>query len=164
MIIIAEVQLCTTKRILSTHNDLMTVLTLTYTAYACYWSFMKLRIMHWYRLLPNQHTDLKSLVLFAALFSRFIFPLGYHYMMLFADPGPDPDQDQDLGMVQFIRVMGSIDLVPLVGPWFARLVVPVPVIAICLSCLCWRVFTAEKYGNDSARVLEGRAILNEQHY
>jgi hypothetical protein len=113
--------------------DILASMIFGYMAYACYSSFLQLRILHWYRLLPNQHTDLKSVVLFAAMFCRFIFPLGYNYLALVEGGG-----DGRILLTQFSRVMGGMDLVPLVGRAFAIYVVPVSLLVVA-GCVLVRI-------------------------
>lgn len=43
---------------------------------------MRMRVFSYFRLQPHNHTDEKSLLFFAAYFSRLVFPLGYNYLGL----------------------------------------------------------------------------------
>lgn len=78
---------------------------LLYVAGCTYSSFLKLRILSYFKLVPGQHTDELSLLFFAAYLTRLTFPLGYNYLMLV---------DRQL-RTEFARVMGTMDLVPLLG-------------------------------------------------
>lgn len=78
---------------------------LLYVAGCTYSSFLKLRVLSYFKLVPGQHTDELSLLFFAAYLTRLTFPLGYNYLMLV---------DRQL-RTEFARVMGTMDLMPLLG-------------------------------------------------
>lgn len=182
MIILSEVSLCLTSvdfGIISWLNhsqsgifiDCIAYLTFGYMACCCYSSFMNLRILHWYRLMLNKHTDEKSLTLFSAMFCRFIFPLGYNYLCLIEGSGAGRNNQRVL-MTEFSRVMGQIDLVPLLGRSFAVYVVPGSLVLVCLIVMSnWhRVlfsllridmegWTSCDADQRSLRLAEGRALI-----
>lgn len=64
------------------HSQFVTLLFLIYLAGCTYSSFMRMRVFTLFRLQAHNHTDEKSLLFFAAYFSRLVFPLGYNYLGL----------------------------------------------------------------------------------
>lgn len=97
--------------------ELFCLVLLLYMACCTYNSFMKMRVSNVYRLVPHQHTDEKSLLFFASLLSRLAFPLGYNYLMLMEDGSGTSVGGRSLP-TQFNLVMGTINLVPLLGKYF----------------------------------------------
>jgi hypothetical protein len=184
MIIQSEISLCIRSRDIGVISwvmhysksfphfiDMFSYLTLGYMALCSYSSFMQLRILHWYKLLWNHHTDEKSLVLFSAMFSRFIFPLGYNYLCL-VEGGEGGDR---LLLTEFSRVMGQIDLVPLLGRSFALYIVPGSLLLVCLVVASkWHriVFSALNIDMEgwascreeerSSRIAEGRVLISQE--
>lgn len=91
-----------------------------YLSICCYSSFMKIRIFSYYRLVPH-HTDQKSLLFFAAYFSRISFPLGYNYLSLI-----EGSRSGRLLITQFSRIMGTISFN------YMNIYVPCLLIFMCL--------------------------------
>lgn len=149
--------------------DWISYATLMYMAICTYSSFMQLRVLHLYKLIPHRHTDDKSLLFFGAMFSRFIFPLGYNYLCM-VEGGASEER---ILITEFSRVMGEMDLVPLLGRGFA-LYVPIALLIVCTTILFrWhrrlRIMLGMAEGwtgvdgeTKSFRVAEGR-ILIERH-
>ena len=102
-------------------EEMLIVALLFYVATCTYSSFLKLRILSYFKLVPGQHTDVASLLFFSAYFTRLIFPLGYNYLMLV-----------DLALkTEFAHVMGTMDLFPLLGKNL-NYYVPTALSLICL--------------------------------
>lgn len=131
--------------------EFLTAIFLLYMALCTYSSFLKLRIMSYFTLVPGQHTDDKSLLFFAAYITRFTFPLGYNYVTLV---------DRALH-TEFAQVMGSVNLVPLLGQHF-NFYVPFSLSLICLIVvfrLHKRIFGVASSGPDQADVDDGKHMI-----
>ncbi|KAJ3340997.1 hypothetical protein HDU93_005861 [Gonapodya sp. JEL0774] len=88
---------------------------------------MKMRVFSVYALVPDHHTDEGSMLFFAAYFCRLNFPLCYNFLNLLttADTSNSPAT-----ATTFVRVIGKIDLVPLLGNEF-NLYFPLVIVVIC---------------------------------
>lgn len=140
------------KLLSPTMADAVTISSLLYIAVCTYGSFLKLRVLGLYRLLPHRHTDEKSLLFFAAMFCRFIFPLGYNFLTLVEPNSTSPSGR--LMLTEFSRVMGDIDLVPLLGRGFALYFFPFCLLSVCLLTLI--------LGKLLSRVVDGTWESSEQ--
>lgn len=145
--------------------ELFTLLILLYVAICTYSSFMKVRIFRYYLLVPH-HTDENSLLFFASYFCRLAFPLGYNYLMLIQGVN-----GQRLLMTEFTRVMGPMDLIPVLGKnfnWYFS----IGLIAICILVL-FRLhgvvaelfssdpnFSFDDYSDSHEHLSEGRELIN----
>lgn len=80
---------------------------LVYMSVCTYTSLFKLQLFEYYRLFPHHYTDDNSLVFCAAYLCRLIFPLCYNFLNLTGDT-----------QSAFTKIMGKMDLVPLLGKEF----------------------------------------------
>jgi len=87
--------------------EFIIVILLIYMCLCTYTSLFKLQLFQYYRLFPHHHTDNNSLVFCAAYLCRLIFPLCYNFLNL-----------TDNSQTAFSKIMGKIDLVPLLGKEF----------------------------------------------
>lgn len=101
------------KNLGSTSIEFFTLGILLYLATCTYSSFMKVRIFRYYLLVPH-HSDEKSLLFYAAYFCRFSFPLGYNYLTLIQGSSRQPNSLS----TEFSKVMGLMDLIPVLGKNF----------------------------------------------
>lgn len=130
--------------------EALTVAFLLYLVLCTYSSFLKLRILSYFHLVPGNHTDEKSLLFFAAYITRLTFPLGYNYVTLV---------DRAL-YTEFAKVMGTMSLVPLLGSYFNYYV------PLLLSFVCF--FTLAKshrpigdpLTNES--MIDGRDVISQE--
>lgn len=128
--------------------ETMAAALLLYLALCTYSSFLKLRVLSYFHLVPGQHTDEKSLLFFAAYITRLTFPLGYNYVTLV---------DRALH-TEFAKVMGTMDLVPLLGRYF-NLYVPLSLSIVCVIV----AFRLHKHVSDQsdaeADLIDGRELI-----
>lgn len=120
--------------------ELITLGILLYVAFCSYSSFLKLNVFSYFQLVPGHHTDEKSLLFFSAYFTRFTLPLGYNYLTLLeGGAGREglPGSDRIL-ITEFSKVMGTMDLVPLLGRYF-NLYVPLLFLLVC-SLVLFRLY------------------------
>jgi len=87
--------------------ELVIVVLLIYMCLCTYTSLFKLQLFQYYHLFPHHHTDDNSLVFCAAYLCRLIFPLCYNFLNL-----------TDNSQTAFSKIMGKMDLVPLLGKEF----------------------------------------------
>jgi len=87
--------------------ELVIVILLIYMCLCTYTSLFKLQLFQYYHLFPHHHTDDNSLVFCAAYLCRLLFPLCYNFLNL-----------TDNSQTAFSKIMGKIDLVPLLGKEF----------------------------------------------
>lgn len=85
--------------------EIIAFVTLTYMCVCSYTSLMKLRVFSLYELVPNHHTDPRSLLFAGSYLCRLAMPLCYMFLNL---------ATEDVSTV-FSTIMGKIDLVPLFG-------------------------------------------------
>ncbi|PJF19453.1 hypothetical protein PSACC_00736 [Paramicrosporidium saccamoebae] len=120
---------------------------LIYLVLCTYSSFLKLRVLSYFHLVPGQHTDEKSLLFFAAYITRLTFPLGYNYVTLV---------DRALN-TEFAKVMGTMNLVPLLGGYF-NLYVPLSLSIICL----FTIVKSNRSGHESRHDNnDGREMISQ---
>jgi len=112
-------------------SSFILLLFLFYLAICTYSSFLQLKVFSFFRLVPR-HTDEKSLLFFAAYINRLVFPLGYNYLTLIE--GSSSTQKLQ---TQFSLVMGTMDLVPLLGRYF-NLYAPLT-LALFVGLIAWRL-------------------------
>lgn len=130
------------KRLSPTSVEFFTLGLLLYLATCTYSSFMKVRIFRYYLLVPH-HTDEKSLLFFAAYFCRLAFPLGYNYLTLIQGPATG-----NYLQTEFSKVMGPVDLIPLLGANF-NLYFSVGLVAVCVLVLFrWHGWVAKMFSSD----------------
>lgn len=110
----------------------------------CIWvALSRFNFFQRYQLVSRHHTDLPSLLFLTSYACRLIFPLCYHYLGLI-DTRP-PYQDENLYELNaistsfsketsFVKVMGSINLVPFLGPNY-YLFLPIFVVIVCVIVL-----------------------------
>ncbi|KXS12200.1 LMBR1-domain-containing protein, partial [Gonapodya prolifera JEL478] len=107
--------------------EMVSFVTMLYLCVCAYSSLMKMRVFSMYVLVPDHHTDEGSMLFFAAYFCRLNFPLCYNFLNLLttADSANTPAT-----ATTFVRVIGKIDLVPLLGGEF-NLYFPLVIVVIC---------------------------------
>jgi len=158
------------KRTSPSFVEIIALSFLLYISICCYSSFMKIRIFSYYRLVPH-HTDQKSLLFFAAYFSRISFPLGYNYLSMI-----EGTRSGRLLMTEFSKVMGTISFS------YMNIYVPCLLIFICLLVygrwydgLVKSIAISTQYGfrsededdklvvdRDDNLVIEGRNLIQEE--
>lgn len=173
MIIWSEASLLTTKADLSviswiihwkslspTTVEFFTLSILLYLATCTYNSFMKVRIFRYYLLVP-QHSDEKSMLFFAGYFCRLAFPIGYNYLTLIQ--GPRQNQPHLL-ITEFSKVMGPMDLIPVLGKNFNYY------FSIGLVIVCFIVFmrmhgwVSQLFSTDPNLSFEDFHVADEEHF
>lgn len=131
--------------------EILTAIFLLYMAGCTYSSFLKLRVLSFFTLVPGQHTDDKSLLFFAAYITRLTFPLGYNYVTLV---------DGSLH-TEFARAMGRMNLVPLLGRHF-NFYVPLSLSFICVTVLFRlhkKFFGAVSHEPEQADIDDGKHLI-----
>lgn len=122
--------------------EVFTLILLLYLATCTYSSLMKVRIYRYYLMVPH-HTDEKSLLFFGAYFCRLAFPLGYNYLTLIQGSG-----GQKFLSTEFSKVMGPMDLIPLLGKNF-NYYFSIGLVAICLMVLLrWHGWLSQMFSSD----------------
>ncbi|KAJ3370583.1 LMBR1 domain-containing protein 2 [Allomyces arbusculus] len=99
-------------------TELVALVTLAYLAACTFGPLLSIRVFSIYQLAPGQHTNVKSLLFFAAYMTRLCFPLSWNMLNL--------TQSEAV----FSRVMGSVNLVPLLGDSFNDWV-PISLVVLC---------------------------------
>lgn len=147
--------------------ELLTLALLLYLATCTYSSFMKVRIFRYYLLVPH-HTDEKSLLFFAAYLCRISFPLGYNYLQLIQK---STGTGEKYLKTEFSRVMGPMNLIPVMGRSF-NFYFSIGLVLVCiLVMLRWHGWLAELFSPDlnlsfadysddrEEHLIEGRELL-----
>ncbi|ORX53806.1 LMBR1-domain-containing protein [Piromyces finnis] len=112
--------------------ELVIIILLLYMSVCTYTSLFRLQLFKYYCLFPNHHTDDNSLIFCASYLCRLIYPLCYNFLNL-----------TNNSQSAFSKIMGKIDLVPLLGKEFNGYV---PILMI--------VFTLITFFNIHGKVLK----------
>lgn len=143
--------------------ETVTVSMLLYLAVCAYSTFLKMKVLSYFRLVPGRHTDEKSLLFFAAYLTRLTFPLGYNYLTLLEGGSANRTL-----ITEFSNVMGKMDLFPVLGRYF-NLYVPLGLAIIC-TLVSFRMLghlfnsdlvdsAEESIFEDEGELIDGRELI-----
>eukprot|EP01103_Thecamoeba_quadrilineata_P013505 TRINITY_DN3770_c0_g1_i1.p1 TRINITY_DN3770_c0_g1~~TRINITY_DN3770_c0_g1_i1.p1 ORF type:complete len:615 (-),score=88.19 TRINITY_DN3770_c0_g1_i1:49-1893(-) len=141
--------------------EFIVLVSLTYLSICSLSTLWKLKIFNYYQIVPHHLTDSNSLLFSAAYSCRLVTPLAFNFLLLIIDNKN----------TVFFEVMGTMDIVPLLGETFSKLVpVLVPVVSIItflnvyerlLSALHIKYFIyTEAIGEE--QVEEGRLLVQRE--
>jgi len=146
----------------SLSTQVVVFLPLGYEALVAYSTLFRLRLFHFYRLIPHQQTDSFSIMFSAAYLCRLAAPLSYNFMNFLHN---------QLAVSSFQAVMGTMDVVPFLGKHF-NVYFPIVIGIVCLTTLfdvyakiaaCFHIqrFKFDEKFND-ARIEEGAQIIQRE--